>query len=161
MKKRRNERLKAVAKQVASGHTKKVGKVLFDIDEEGTFVTGVGIPGRSKNKPRTAAEERELFMSEEDKLLESVNQTEKDMRDMMKYLDAVESSMGGDDLTQIRRMLTFTSKSVNHHSKAYSNIRGEVESMNKDASEALNNISKHNEDVQRLLLNSEQMKRKR
>lgn len=43
MKRKRNEKLKAQAKRVAA--TTQVGKVLFDIDEEGTFVTGVGIPG--------------------------------------------------------------------------------------------------------------------
>ena len=42
---------------------------------------------------------------------------------MMKYLDAVENSILGDDLAQIRRMLNYTSKSVNHHSKAYSGIK--------------------------------------
>lgn len=46
MKRKRNERIKAQAKRVA-GPTK-VGKVLFDIDEEGTFVTGGGIPGQTK-----------------------------------------------------------------------------------------------------------------
>ena len=79
---------------------------------------------------------------------------------MMKYLDAVESSILGDDLAQIRRMLTYTSKSVNHHSKAYANIRHEVEDMNKDAFVALAKMSQHDEDVQRLLQESEQSKRK-
>ena len=46
IKRKRNERIKAQAKRVA-GPTK-VGKVLFDIDEEGTFVTGGGIPGQTK-----------------------------------------------------------------------------------------------------------------
>ena len=155
MKRRRNERLKAQAKRVAGGEAKKVGKVLFDIDEEATFVTGIGIPGRTKSKPRTDEENRQLLMSEEDRLLESVNQTENDMKNMMKYLDAVENTMGGDDLTQIKRMLKFTTRSVDHHSKAYTNIRGEVEEMNKDAYEALNKISRHNDDVQRMLLESE------
>jgi len=42
---------------------------------------------------------------------------------MMNYLNAVESMMGGDDLGHIRRMLDYTGKSVNHHSKAYSKIK--------------------------------------
>lgn len=140
----------------------RVGKVLFDIDEgeEATFVTGIGIPGRSKNKPKQMPNDRDLFMSEEDKLLDSVNQTEKDMKDMMKYLDAVEKSVSGDDLEQIRRMLKYTSKSVMHHSKAYTNIRGEVELMNKNASDALSHVSRHNSDVQRMLLESEQSRRR-
>ena len=45
------------------------------------------------------------------------------MHKMMKYLDSVESMMGGDDLAQIRRMLDYTSQSVKHHSKAYSGIK--------------------------------------
>ena len=77
------------------------------------------------------------------------------MHDMMKYLDKVENAIGGDDLAQIRRMLNYTSKSVNHHSKAYSNIRSEVEDMNKDAHVALSKISRHNDEVQRMLNQSE------
>lgn len=62
-------------------------------------MTGIGIPGRSKNnKPKAMPDDPTLFMSEEDKLLDSVNQTENDMKAMMKYLDAVESSVSGDDL---------------------------------------------------------------
>ena len=79
---------------------------------------------------------------------------------MMKYLDAVENSVSGDDLAQIRRMLKYTSKSVTHHSKAYTNIKSEVETMNKDASDALTNVSRHNDDIQRMLLQSEQSRRK-
>ena len=72
MKRKRNEKLKAQAKRVAA--TTQVGKVLFDIDEEGTFVTGVGIPGQSKNKPpRPEINRDDLFMSEEDKLLRQVD----------------------------------------------------------------------------------------
>lgn len=56
MKKQRNERLKNQAKQIAdkssgAGGPVKSGKVIFDVDagaDDGTFVTGVGIPGRSK-----------------------------------------------------------------------------------------------------------------
>ena len=79
---------------------------------------------------------------------------------MMKYLDAVENSILGDDLAQIRRMLNYTSKSVNHHSKAYSNIRNEVDDMNNNAFVALAKMSQHDAEVQRLLLQSEQSKRK-
>ena len=36
-------------------------------------MTGVGIPGRSKNKPKAMPDDPTLFMSEEDKMLDSVN----------------------------------------------------------------------------------------
>ena len=67
MKRKRNERIKAQAKRVA-GPTK-VGKVLFDIDEEGTFVTGGGIPGQTRIQKPPKPNRDDIFMSEEDKLL--------------------------------------------------------------------------------------------
>lgn len=57
-------------------------------------------------------------------------------------------------------MLKYTSKSVNNHSVAYTNIRGEVEEMNNTGFDALSNISKHNSDLQRHLLESEKSKRR-
>ena len=77
------------------------------------------------------------------------------MKDMMKYLNAVDDMMGGDDLAQIRRMLDYTSESVKHHSKAYTGIRERVEEMNKDASSALDTVSRHNDDIKRMMLESE------
>jgi len=94
-------------------------------------------------------------MFPEDELMERVDQTEKEMHAMMKYLNAVENMMAGDDLEQIRRMLDYTGTSVKHHSKSYSNIKSQIEDMNKDAHSALNKISHHNDDVKRMLLESE------
>lgn len=122
--------------------TKGNGKVIFDIDAEGdTFVTGVGIPGKKKKSKKSQIdpeEERDKYYDyPEDELLERVNKTEREMNDMMKYLDAVDSMMSGDDLAQIRRMLKYTSSSVQHHTSAYTGIKQQVESMNKDAASAL------------------------
>jgi hypothetical protein len=87
--------------------------------------------------------------------MERVNKTEKDMNDMLKYLNAVEEMMGGDDLAQIRRMLSFTSQSVSHHTDAYTAIKSRVEDMNKEASGALNKLSSHNDDLKRIMKESE------
>lgn len=65
--------------------------------------------------------------------MERVDRTEADMQEMMKYLNAVERMVSGDDLNQIRKMLEYTSQNVHHHSKAYSNIRQQVEVLNNDA----------------------------
>jgi len=63
-RKQNRELLKMKAKALAAGKTKdgkepeggvKVGKVLFDIDagaDDGTFVTGLGIPGKSKKQAK-------------------------------------------------------------------------------------------------------------
>ena len=58
-------------------------------------------------------------------------------------------------------MLKYTSKSVNHHSKAYTNIKSEVEGMNRTATDALSSVAKNDDDIQRLLLESEQGRRKK
>ena len=68
--------------------------------------------------------------------------------------------MGGDDIAHIRQMLDYTSKSVKHHSKAYSNIKEKVHGMNQDAESALRKISQHNEDVQSMLKETEELNRK-
>lgn len=166
-KKQRNELLKMKAKAMGGGDsTKAGGKVLFDVDagEEGTFVTGIGIPGKKKNKAKKSQidpeEAKDKFYDNiEDELLDRVDKTEREMQEMMKYLDAVDQTMRGDDLAQIRKMLSCTSSSVKHHTSAYSNIKSQVENMNKDAASALSRISQHNDDVMRLLKESEQLSR--
>ena len=139
------------AGQTAEGGVKS-GKVLFDIDagaeDDGTFVTGVGIPGRKNKKVPAPSEDTKYFGSLEDELLDRVDNTEKDLHDMMKYLNAVEDMMTGNDLTHIRKMLDYTTQSVKHHSTAYSNIKVQVEEMNNDAKGALGKLAKHNDDIQ-------------
>ena len=169
MRKQRNERLKAKAKQIATGQdSSNGGKVLYDADagdDAGTFVTGLGIPGTKKGKKKQekaliSREGEKFYASMEDELMDRVDQTEKDMKQMMSYLNSVEDMMAGDDLAQIRRMLDVTSDSVKHHSKAYTNIKDRVNEMNKDAGSALDSISKYNDDVKRMLQESEQASRK-
>ena len=100
VKKKRNELLKKKAKAVKEKNKgTRVGKVLFDADTDGTFVTGVGIPGRSKNQiHENEDEEEKSYIDEEDMLLEKVEQTSKDLHNMMKYMDKVENLMEGDTL---------------------------------------------------------------
>lgn len=52
---------------------------------------------------------------------------------MMRYLNAVEAMMSGDDLAQIKKMLDYTGQNVKHHSKAYSGIKMQIETMNNEA----------------------------
>ena len=101
VKKKRNELLKKKAKAVKEKNkANRVGKVLFDVDTDGTFVTGVGIPGKSKNQIHEAddQEEEKSYIDEEDMLLERVEQTSRDLHNMMKYMDKVENLMEGDTL---------------------------------------------------------------
>lgn len=90
-KKKRNQLLKLKAKAMIGANAgQNSGKVIFDIDAEGgTFVTGVGIPGSKKVKNQKYAEEEEMkyYTYPEDELWERVNKTEKEMQDMLNYLN--------------------------------------------------------------------------
>jgi hypothetical protein len=67
-----------------------------------TFVTGGGVPGRKERKDADEDSDDDLFMNEEDELLDIVDKQEKDMKDMLKYLNDVEEMMSGNDLAHIR-----------------------------------------------------------
>jgi len=79
--------LKAKAKAITSKDPNKVGKIIFDVDgdgeapghDDGTFVTGVGIPGKKKGKKNYTAEELKHYEFPEDELMDRVDQTEKEM----------------------------------------------------------------------------------
>ena len=108
-KKQRNNLLKMKAKAM----TNNTGKVLFDIDTgENTFITGGGVPGRKKKEEEEEDVQEKVYDNEEDKLLDNVDKMENDMKEMMKYLNEVESMMGGSDLEQIKRMMKCTDQSM-------------------------------------------------
>ena len=69
------------------------------------------------------------------------------MQEMMRYLTSVEDMMGGDDLTEIYKMLETTGTSVQHHSKAYNNLKLQVDSLNKNATEALGQFADSSDDI--------------
>ena len=82
MRKQQRERLKAKAKQIASGQDlNSGGKVLYDADaadDAGTFVTGLGIPGTKKGKKKqekalVTAEGGKFYASMEDELMDRVD----------------------------------------------------------------------------------------
>ena len=167
-RKRNRELLKMQAK-AASISNPDQAKVLYDIDgkeggESSTFVTGGGIPGRKK-KQKNKQQQRPAYDEEfkfyeypEEELLDRVDKTEHEMQEMMRYLTSVEDMMVGDDLEQIRKMLDTTSTSVDHHSKAYNSLKLQVDNINKEATQALGRFSKTGDDVQKLLLETEQRK---
>jgi len=104
-KKQRNDLLKAKAKMY-SKEQKTGQKVIYDEDllnppKEKTFVTGGGLPGR-KRVAKDEDSDDDFFLNEEDELLDIVEKQERDMKDMLKYLNEVEEMMGGNDLAHIR-----------------------------------------------------------
>lgn len=86
----------------------------------------MGIPGSRKTAQEETEESGPFYQSLEDELLQRVDNTEREMQEMMTYLDSVEKVMSGDDLGHIKRMLDYTGQNVTHHTKAYSGIRNQV-----------------------------------
>ena len=62
--------------------------------------------------------------------------------------------MSGDELEEIRKMLDTTRTSVEHHSKAFTNVKRQVDYINKDATTALHNISRDDQDIQKMMQES-------
>lgn len=113
-------------------------KVLYDEDlfqpapKEKTFVTGGGLPGRKRRAEEDSDDD--MFLNEEDELLDIVDKQERDMKDMLKYLNEVEEMMGGNDLAQIRQMIRYQTESMEHHITSYDKIKSHVDDMNKGKS---------------------------
>jgi hypothetical protein len=107
--------LKQKAKLITQGIPKQSNgaRVLYDEDylnpqKENTFVTGGGVPGKRKVVAGDEeSDEDKYFLNEEDELLDIVDKQERDMKDMLKYLNEVEEMMGGNDLAQIRKMIRY------------------------------------------------------
>jgi hypothetical protein len=98
--------LKQKAKLLSQGMPKQSNgaKILYDEDlfqpppKEKTFVTGGGLPGKRKAAGQEDSDEETYYLNEEDELLDIVDKQERDMKDMLKYLNEVEEMMGGNDL---------------------------------------------------------------
>ena len=77
------------------------------------------------------------------------------MKDMMKYLQEVESSLNGSDLEAIKKMMACTDESMDQHINHYDQLKNQVDELNKGALNAMKRIGKHNPDVARMVLDSE------
>ena len=53
---------------------------------------------------------------------DKVDNLEKEMQDMLKYLDDVSDMMQGDDLKKISKMIKYSKKSMGEHVKTIDNI---------------------------------------
>ena len=92
-------------------------------------------------------------------MLDDVDNLENGMKEMMKYLQEVESSMNGGDLEAIKRMMKCTDQSMDQHISHYDQLKSQVDDLNKGAISAMKRIGKHNPDVARMVLDSEQRSR--
>ena len=77
----------------------------------------------------------------------------------MKYLQEVESSLNGSDLEAIKKMMACTDESMDQHINHYDQLKNQVDELNKGALNAMKRIGKHNPDVARMVLDSEQRSR--
>lgn len=82
------------------------------IGKDDTFVTGGGLPGARRNRDEDLSDEEDntpVFDSMEDELLNKVGGYERDFKEMMNYLNEVESNVSGNDLKYIREMIGYSS----------------------------------------------------
>ena len=153
-KKQRNALLKQKAAQfvnneINQAHT--TGQRVYQFEDEKpnaakTFVTGGGLPGQKTEKGPPVKEKR-YFRHEEDEMLDECEDIEKDMQDALNYLEEVNDLMHANDITNIRKMIKYSEKSMNEHFKACDNIKEHVAAMNSEAFGAINTISEVDDDA--------------
>lgn len=59
------------------------------------------------------------------------------MKNMMKYLDDVESFLEGDDLQKIKQMIVHTRMTMDGHIQTCDKVKGDVDGMNTEGLETM------------------------
>jgi hypothetical protein len=77
----------------------------------------------------------------EDELLDEVDQHERDMNDMLKYLSEVEELIHGQDLKSIQSMMDVTKDNMDQHFQAYDKLKDSISTMNKQAEDAIESLN--------------------
>ena len=140
----------------------RAGATLFDIDAGAdTFVTGGGLPGQARRRAHAQESDSDEdgakhFTNLEDELEDQVNGVERDMVEMMQFLNECEDMMGGNrDLQQIQAMIDCSEKSLNSHCAAYGKLKGRFDDMNSDSLRAMQDIAHLDRDAAKYLQRSQ------
>ena len=109
-----------------------------------TFLTGGGLPNKDKDSDDdelTKAPVKKHFKHEEDEMLDKVEGFEREMKEMLDYLNEVSDMMRGDDLSKIAKMVKYSKQSMGEHVKTIDNIRDSVYNMNAEAMESVGEMA--------------------
>jgi len=92
-----------------------------------------GLGGKKKKKGQ--------YDSVADEVLEDLDQHERDMNDMLKYLQEVDDMIKGQDLQTIQQMMDVTKDTMSQHFEAYDKFKGQIDTINLQADAAINSLN--------------------
>ena len=78
--------------------------------------------------------------------MDDLEQHERDMNDMLKYLSEVEDLIKGQDLTSIQQMMDVTKETMTQHFSAYDKFKEQLLTINSQADEAISLLEKYDDD---------------
>lgn len=87
------------------------------------------------------------YATEEDEMEDRVDTVEREMKEMLAYLDDVTAMMQGDDLKQISDMIQISKTAMGEHVKVIDNIKENVNSMNQEAIDSVIEIAEVDKDA--------------
>eukprot|EP00347_Sterkiella_histriomuscorum_P006826 403351287 len=157
---KKNEALKKKVKLVTGGGVSDSSSTLsitsgpvMQSNETDTFITGtkvankdydgeLAVPEMDENMLReyeTHMQQRKkkYYKYEEDELLDELDQHEKDMNDMLKYLSEVEDLIKGQDLKSIQQMMDVTKDTMTQHFQACDKFKGQILEIDTQAEAAI------------------------
>lgn len=74
--------------------------------------------------------------------MHELDDTEKDMNDMLKYLSEVEELVrSGQDLREIQSMMDVTKDTMKEHFESYNKFKGQIEEIQSEADMALSKLN--------------------
>lgn len=76
-----------------------------------------------------------------DELLDDLDEHEKDMNDMYRYLTDMEDLIKGQDLQSIQQMMDVTKDTMSQHFEAYDKFKGQIDTINAQADQAINSLN--------------------
>lgn len=136
---KKNELLKQKVKKLTGGSTEPV-KALPDAQYKGdgveaeTFLTGTKYAQEDEHilaeyETHKRARAKKHYKYEEDELLDDLEEHERDMNEMLKYLSEVEELIKGQDLKTIQNMMDVTKETMTQHFQAYDKFKGQIEEI--------------------------------
>ena len=96
------------------------------------------LAARGEVKP---AKGKPLYDNMADELLDDLDQQEKEMNDMMKYLTEVEELIKGQDLQSIQSMMDVTKDVMSQHMVAYDKFKEQIDQINSQADAAISSLT--------------------
>ena len=88
--------------------------------------------------------DKPLYDNMADELLDDLNQHEKDLNDMMKYLSEVEDLIKSQDLNSIKQMMDVTKDTMSQHFVAYDKFKDQIDLINSQADAAISSLNFYN-----------------